>query len=111
MHTLSKFDLSHFSIAPPSLSFPDLVDCISLKEHGDYKENFTVTSDPSLQSGYFLSKEGGSPCEAHVFIRGTTVYFRRVGRSDAGTYTVSTYNAMGKGYASFQLKITCEPSL
>ena len=98
--------------APPSLCFPDLVDCVSVKEHSDHRLDFKVTSDPSLdtQSGHFLSKQGGSPHEAHVSIRGTTVYFRRVRRSDAGTYTVSTFNAIGKGQASFRLIIQCKPS-
>ncbi len=88
-----------------------MVDCISLKECCDYRVDFKVISDPSLdtQSGHFLSKEGGSPSTDHVCIRGTTVHFRRVRRSDAGTYTVSTFNAVGKGHASFQLRVKCEP--
>ena len=72
-----------------------------------------VSSDPSLdtQSGYFLSKQGGLPCENRIFVRGKEVCFKRVRRSDAGTYTVTTFNVVGKGQASFQLKIKSKPKL
>ncbi len=96
----------------PTLSFPDLVDSkiITLQELSDHRMEFVVTSDPSLdtQSGHLLSRQGGSPCENRVYIQGTTVHLKKVRRSDAGMYTVSSFNAVGKGQASFQLKIKCE---
>ncbi len=100
--------------APPSLSFSGDVDSdhllVSLSEGSDHRVDFTITSDPSLdtQSGHTLSKQGGSLDRDHVYIRGKTVCFSMVRRSDAGVYTVSTYNAVGKGQASFQLNIKCK---
>ena len=98
---------------PPSLSFPDLVECnhaVRLLEGSDLKVDFVVTSDPALDSGSrnVLSKQGGTPDEAHVYIQGSAVHLKAVRRSDAGTYTVSSCNAAGRGQASFQVKIKCK---
>lgn len=91
------------------MSFPTLTDAsvICLKEGSDHKMEFTVISDPSLHtsSRLFFSKYGGSCRKTHVYIEGKEVYFKRVGKGDAGKYTLSTYNVVGKGQASFQLDV------
>ena len=98
------------------MSFPDPVgesssgSVVSLKEGSDHKVDFVVTSDPSLetQRGHLLCREGESHSESNVYLKGNTVFFRKVRRRDAGTYTVSSNNAAGKGTVSFKLNIKCE---
>ncbi len=94
------------------MSFPDLDESkvICLKEGGDHRMDFMVTSDPLLetQSGHFLSKQGGSTCSGRVYIRGKTVYLKKVRKGDSGTYTVSTFNAAGEGQYLFKLRIKCK---
>ena len=93
------------------MCFPALAEnkIVSLDEGSDYTMEFTVNSDPSLdtQSGHVLSMLGGSPSENHVYMQGDTIHFRKVRKIDAGTYTVSHSNAAGKGHGSFELKVKC----
>lgn len=95
-----------FLTDPPFLSFSDAV--ILLKEGNDHEMDFVLKSDPTLemQHGSFISKDNGSVCTSRVYLKGSIVIFKRVKRSDAGTYTVSSVNAAGQGRASFQLKVT-----
>ena len=98
-----------YSVAPPSLSFPDLVgkqNIVTLKRGSDHRMVLKVTSDPETDGNPLLSRRGELHREKKVFVDGGAVVFKKVKRSDAGVYTLSSSNAAGEGEISFLLK--CE---
>ena len=100
-----------FFTAPPAYSFPDLCGSrtISIKEGASHQLLFVVTSDPALEAHakHVLSKEGGSPRENKVYIEGSIVCFKNIRAIDAGKYFISSFNCVGLGQYSFNLKIKC----
>ncbi len=76
-----------------------------MKEGCDHVLEFTKEQSFS----HSLSREGRGPLlQDHIYIRGTSVCFRRVKRGDAGRYTIRSSNAYGEGQASFHLRVKCE---
>ena len=98
----------------PHLSLPDLShthgNILSLKENVDYRMNFVVTSDPSLDtlSRHHLSRQGKPHNENHVFLESNLVIFKKIKKSDAGIYIISSTNVAGQGKVAFLLKVKCE---
>ena len=85
-----------------------------LKKGCNYQLDFDVRSDPSLetQQQHSLCREGKSHCESRIYLKGNAVVFKKAQRSDAGQYTVTAFNASGKGSVSFKIKcksaVKCE---
>lgn len=84
-----------------------------LKEGSDYKMQFSVTSDPPMPHyQHVLSKEESSLHDHanHVCLdlQSNIICFKNVQGSDSGRYTISSSNVVGKGQASFLLKVKSE---
>ena len=96
----------HLSTDPPIVSFNER-GTISVKDGTDCGVQFAIISDPSLETGCVphLSMDNGPISYGRVHIEGGMVLFKRVRSSDAGRYTISSFNAAGQGKASFQLRV------
>ena len=101
------------TVVVPIYSFPELTgknDVLSLREGSNHQMSFTVTCNPPLDATeqHHLYKEKDSVSTGRVYVEAGAVHFRRVRRSDAGKYFISSTNAAGYGQSSFSLCIKCE---
>ena len=101
-------------IAVLEYSFPDLMEgqVVHLKEDASHQIPFKVcvACEPPLAmtDGHVVSKETGTFRPQCVYVRGNTLYFHRVKRSDAGTYFIRSSNALLEGIALFKLRVKCK---
>ena len=80
---------------------------MSATEGDEFEVQFAVTQDPPLLKGKknILWKDDVAVSDDRVSIGESVIRFSSVQRADAGRYTITSSNGVGRGQGSFNLTV------